>query len=85
MAFLQPFEYFTWVCLLGSYAFVVVVMYYFSHMEKSIVPEGELSGWYKLKDVAWNCFGTALGESVYRYTRSNGAWGLRYTLTKVYL
>ncbi len=53
------------------------MLYSFVKLEEGIVQAGRFGGWSNFAGVVWNSFGATIGESVYRYTTSNGAWALR--------
>ncbi len=54
-----------------------MAFYFFAKLEESIIQAERLGGWSNFEGVAWNSFGAAIGESVYRYTTSDRAWALR--------
>ncbi len=42
------------------------------------IAKKNLSNWSNIGQASWYVFGTLIGESITRDTRSEGAWGLRY-------
>jgi len=74
---LYPFDNYVWIALLCALATVPFFMLIASNFEESIIPKMKLSHWSSLGAASWYSFGTMIGESITRDTRSEGAWVLR--------
>ena len=76
-AYLYPFTTFLWIVLACTLCVIPFVFFGISAMEEKIT-EKSLKTWSKLPHAAWYAFGSFIGESITRDTRSYNAWALRY-------
>ncbi len=73
---LLPLEPAVWLAVAVSLAVVTAALWLVSWREESLLGR-RLTHWSRLKEASWYAFGTLIGESITRDTRSEGAWGLR--------
>ncbi len=72
-----------WLAVLVCLPIVQVVLYIVAKLEQGLIGR-ELRTWSKPGRAAWYGFGTVLGESITRDTKSEGAWALRLVFKKVF-
>ncbi len=71
-----PLELAVWVAVSASLIVVPFSFWLIARGEEGLI-ERRLAHWSRLKEAFWYAFGTLIGESITRDTRSERAWGLR--------
>ncbi len=74
---IHPLTYEVWIACLASYLMTVMAMKWVSSVEETTM-DVELRVWSSWTRAAWYAFGTLVGESITRDTKSSGANSLRY-------
>ncbi len=66
-----------WATVLALLLAIPLLMFTVSNVEERVIPGLRLRQWSLLGQAAWYAFGTLIGESITRDTRSERAWALR--------
>jgi len=77
---LYPFGIYVWIAALATLFLIPFFMWATSKAEEMIIPNAKLSHWSSWGAATWYSFGTFIGESITRDTRSEGAWALRFII-----
>ncbi len=73
---IHPLEAEVWAAVVFSLFFVSGSLYFITRREGRLISLA-LKNWDSLKNSTWYAFGTLIGESITRDTKSEGAWSLR--------
>jgi len=74
---LYPFQEYVWLFVIVCLFVVSVCFYTISKSEEELIPEMKLKHWSSPGASTWYSFGTLIGESITRDTKSDKAWALR--------
>ncbi len=72
----HPLEGRVWASVLAALVLISVCLWIISDKEGKLVSM-PLGHWSRLRESSWYAFGTLIGESITRDTRSEKAWALR--------
>ena len=76
IALIAPFHIYVWICVVSSVILASIFMFAISN-EETRLSGVDLHNWSSMKEAGWYCYGTVIGESITRDTKSEKAVSLR--------
>nr|XP_040569314.1 glutamate receptor ionotropic, delta-2-like [Lepeophtheirus salmonis] len=78
-AFIMPFQPYVWLIVYITFIIMALIFTLISKQEEKII-HGKLESWSTMKSSLWFSYGTFVGESVTRDTKSHDARALRWAI-----